>query len=126
MKKIVFGLGIGLLAFSGAAMAQTSAQAPAQATAKTTAKAAAKSPLDGKIKFKEETIDFGTTKLNKPATVEFVFTNISKDPLIIQSAQPSCGCTTPAWTKEPVLPGKQGTIKATYNAASVGQVNKTV
>jgi hypothetical protein len=40
--------------------------------------------------------------------------------------QASCGCTTPAWTKEPVMPGGQGFIKATYNAAAAGAFNKTV
>ena len=27
----------------------------------------------------------------------------------------SCGCTVPDYTKEPILPGKTGTIKVTYN-----------
>ncbi|GAA4320550.1 hypothetical protein GCM10023143_34820 [Compostibacter hankyongensis] len=113
-------LGIGLLAAGSSAMAQT------QQPVASTQTAAAKSPLDGKVKFKEENIDFGTAKLNKPVTVEFTFTNTGKEPLIIQNAQPSCGCTTPDWTKEPVMPGKKGSIKATYNAATLGQVNKTV
>lgn len=85
-----------------------------------------KSPFDGKVKFEKETVDFGTAKLNKPVTVEFKFTNVSDAPVIIENAQPSCGCTTPDWTKAPVLPGKEGIIKATYNSAILGPVNKTV
>ena len=27
----------------------------------------------------------------------------------------SCGCTVPEYTKEPIMPGKKGTIKVTYN-----------
>lgn len=33
----------------------------------------------------------------------------------IHQAVASCGCTVPDYTKEPILPGKTGTIKVTYN-----------
>lgn len=125
MKKMLFGaVAVSLLCF-GTAFAQTK---PADTSSQTIATPAQtkKSPIDGKIKFKEETIDFGTGKLNHPVTVQFEFTNVGTQPVIIQSAQPSCGCTTPSWTKEPVLPGKTGVVKAIYNAANLGQVNKTV
>ncbi|TWI88136.1 DUF1573 domain-containing protein [Chitinophaga japonensis] len=81
---------------------------------------------DAKAKFAKETIDFGKTQLNKPVTVDFEFTNITKEPLLIEAARASCGCTTPKWTKEPILPGKKGTITATYSANGVGQQNKTI
>lgn len=70
--------------------------------------------------------DFGKIKQGVPVTHEFKFTNNTKVPLIITNVQASCGCTTPAWTREPVLPGGEGYIKATYNAAAVGAFNKTV
>ncbi|MDB5260962.1 MAG: hypothetical protein JWQ14_243, partial [Adhaeribacter sp.] len=38
----------------------------------------------------------------------------------------SCGCTTPEWTTTPVLPGKSGFIKASYNAAAMGVFNKSI
>lgn len=123
MKNILFGCcAMALIMISGSAMAQS--EAPAQTTPEK--KEAAPSPFAGKVKFEKETIDFGSTKLNKPVTVQFEFTNVSPKPLIIESAQPSCGCTTPDWTKQPILPGKKGTIKATYNAASLGHQSKTV
>jgi hypothetical protein len=70
--------------------------------------------------------DFGKIKQGIPVTHEFKFTNNGKAPLIIVNAQPSCGCTTPDWTKTPVEPGASGFIKATFNAASAGPFNKTV
>ncbi|WP_298716395.1 DUF1573 domain-containing protein [Chitinophaga sp.] len=82
--------------------------------------------VDAKLKFKKETMDFGKTKLNKPVTVTFEFTNISKEPVLIEAAKPSCGCTTPKWTVEPILPGKAGTITATYNANAAGKPMKTI
>jgi hypothetical protein len=124
MKKLLFCLAAGIFICSGTAFAQTSVKTQPQET--NAKKPAKKSPFDGIVKFKKETVDFGTTKLNDPVTVEFKFTNVSDKPLIIKSAQPSCGCTTPDWTKKPVLPGKQGMVKATYNASALGQTNKTV
>jgi hypothetical protein len=39
----------------------------------------------------------------------------------------SCGCTTPGWTKEPVLPGKSGVITAQYNTLNrPGAFNKNL
>ena len=45
----------------------------------------------------------------------FTFTNIGDAPLVIHQAVASCGCTVPEYTKEPIQPGKKGTIKVTYN-----------
>jgi hypothetical protein len=70
--------------------------------------------------------DFGKIKQGVPATHEFKFTNKGKVPLVITNVQASCGCTTPDWSKEPIPPGQQGFIKATFNAASAGAFNKTV
>lgn len=100
--------------------------AAVSARAQTTASASPKTPFDGVVKFKQDAIDFGTTKYKKPVTVTFEFTNIGQKPLIIQSAQPSCGCTTPDWTRQPVMPGKEGKVTATFNAETLGLVNKTV
>lgn len=70
--------------------------------------------------------DFGKVKQGIPVTHEFKFTNAGKVPLLIINAQPSCGCTTPDWTKVPVPPGGSGFIKATFNAASPGAFDKTI
>ncbi len=68
------------------------------------------------VKFKEKTFDFGTIKEEKGVvTHTFAFKNLGKVPVIIKSVQASCGCTTPIWTKKPVLPQKTGVIKVTYN-----------
>lgn len=90
------------------------------------AQAPSTNPVDAKVKFKQESIDFGKTKLNKPVSVDYEFTNTSKEPVLVETARASCGCTTPTWTKEPILPGKKGKITAGYSANSVGQQNKTI
>lgn len=73
-----------------------------------------------------DTYDFGKVKQNTPPTATFVVTNISKEPLIIEAANPTCGCTISDYTKSPIAPGQTGTIKATYNAATLGAIHKTL
>jgi hypothetical protein len=76
-------------------------------------------------KFNTETFDFGKVKQNVPPTATFIVTNISNEPLIM-TATPTCGCTISDFTKAPIAPGKTGYIKATYNAATLGGIHKTL
>ena len=78
------------------------------------------------LKFDTETINQGNLKVNDPKEVRFVVTNISKDPLIIEQANPTCGCTVGDYTKAPIAPGSTGFVSAKFNAASVGHFNKTM
>ena len=70
--------------------------------------------------------DFGKIKMNNPVTHEFKFTNSGDAPLVISSVQASCGCTVTDYSKDPIAPGSEGYVKATYNAAKVGVFSKTV
>ena len=65
-------------------------------------------------KFTTETINFGKIKQGVPAKGTFTVTNISNEPLLIEQANPTCGCTISDYTKEPIMPGKTGVIMATY------------
>jgi hypothetical protein len=68
------------------------------------------------LQFKEENYDFG--EIHEKAgsvTHQFEFTNLSNRPVKILNVKPSCGCTTPDWTKEPVQPGKTGFIQARFD-----------
>ena len=80
----------------------------------------------GVMKFAKETHDFGKVEQGKPVTHVFEFKNTGTDPVVISDAQASCGCTKPSWTREAILPGKTGTVSATYNAAAAGPFNKSV
>lgn len=82
--------------------------------------------LAPKIKFEKTEYDFGKIPQNKPATYKFRFTNSGNTPLIINSAISNCGCVTPDYTKEPIMPGKKGEITAIYNAANTGSFTKTI
>ena len=78
------------------------------------------------IVFENETIDYGTIEHNSDGARKFVFTNNGNKPLIISSAQGSCGCTVPTTPKEPIAPGAKGEIGVKYATDRVGAFTKTV
>ena len=81
----------------------------------------------GVIKFKTESHDFGKVEEGVQASYTFEFTNTGTAPVVISNAQASCGCTTPDWTKEPVMPGKTGKVMASFNSQGrPGSFSKTV
>ena len=84
----------------------------AQDAAKTAA-----NPNAPKFQFKDkgDTYDFGTISEGPVAEHVFEFKNAGKEPLVIQNATGSCGCTTPEWPKEPILPGKSAKITVHSN-----------
>lgn len=126
--------------FIGAASAQDKKQEPAKPVqaapapamnvtpqAPVTPSAAPANPNAPDFKFNEEEFNFGTIKQGETVTHEFTFVNTGKDPLIISSAQGSCGCTVPTWPKDPIAKGASSTIKVTFNSAGkMGMQDKTV
>ncbi len=86
----------------------------------------AQTKADDIAKINVETYDLGKVKQNVPATATFIVTNIGKQDLLIDQANPTCGCTISDYTKAPIAPGKTGVIHATYNAANLGHIDKTL
>lgn len=78
------------------------------------------------IKFKEMSFDFGKIKQGVPVTHNFEFVNVSDAPVIIESATPSCGCTTPVKPEGAIAKGKIDKIIAGFNAAVAGPFNKSI
>ncbi len=84
-------------------------------------------PNAAEMAFEFETYDFGEINEGDDASVDFVFKNTGMEKLIITDVKASCGCTTPFWSKEPVLPGEQGRITASYNTnGRPGGFNKAI
>lgn len=78
------------------------------------------------VKFKELSHDFGKIKQGAPVTHDFVFSNISDAPVVIESATPSCGCTTPVKPEGAIGKGQTNKVTAGFNAASAGPFNKSI
>lgn len=96
MKNTVFLFLFTLMGVAGMAQTNTDAQAT--------------------LTFTNTEHDFGKIKEGTMANYEFTFTNTGKAPLVLSNVQPSCGCTTPEWSKEPIMPGAKGVIKASFNS----------
>ena len=83
-------------------------------------------PAPELMQFRELSFDFGRIPQGRPVTHEFQITNISKEPLVLENVQASCGCTTPEWSREPIGAGKTSVIKVGYNAAAEGYFEKPI
>ncbi len=81
----------------------------------------------GEIKMEKESHNFGVINEGVQAKYDFVFTNTGNQPVVIQSVNASCGCTTPFYTKEPIMPNKKGIISASFDSnGRPGVFNKSV
>lgn len=80
------------------------------------------------VEIAEKTYDFGTIK-EEDGRVSHVFTlkNVNDGPITIKNVRASCGCTTPAWSREPIAPEAEAQITVTYNASGrPGAFHKSV
>ncbi len=123
MRKFILSLSV-LLLSAGVTMAQHKKHkgndadqkaTPAAAATPTTSATPATTLKADDMAFKDAIHDFGTVSEGPDATCEFTFKNNGKEPIVIQKAQPSCGCTVPSFSSEPVPPGATGTINVAYH-----------
>jgi len=99
---------------------------PETQTVKPVAEAKPAGPLPV-IQFATVEHDFGT--INEGQVVEYTYTfkNTGEAPMIIQDAKPSCGCTVPNWTKDPIPVGGSGYVKAKFDSnGKPGIQNKVI
>lgn len=74
-------------------------------------------PSDGgaRITFETKTVDLGVFKADEEQECVFVFRNDGDEPLALSQVFTDCGCTVPSYSRDPVLPGEQGTINIRFN-----------
>jgi hypothetical protein len=120
MKKMMFMLLMPAVFIFSQANAQNQ---PVQTAAKTEVKAKVNGPV---ARWDMTESQMGDIPQGIPRVGQFNLTNDGNEPLIIATAQASCGCTNLNYSKEPLMPGKTTTISATYNAAAKGPFNKTI
>lgn len=71
--------------------------------------------------------DFGTIKAGDKVEHVYKVTNKGTADLVISEVKPSCGCTVPDFTKEPIKPGAAGDIKVIFDSTGKsGNQEKTV
>lgn len=107
----------------GGATATTTTATPATTTA---AEEKPEGPLPV-MQFENMDHDFGTIVEGQKVSYTYKIKNTGQAPLIIQSAQPSCGCTVPKWSQEPIPVGGSGMVTAEFDSnGKPGINNKTI
>ncbi|MBR4535635.1 MAG: DUF1573 domain-containing protein [Bacteroidales bacterium] len=79
-----------------------------------------------KIQFEEKTINLDTLYKGDKGIGYFYFLNTGNTPLILHDVLSSCGCTTPYWSKKPIMPQKKDKITISYNTDKIGPFQKTI
>ena len=78
------------------------------------------------ISFDKTVFDYGKIETGSDGHRYFTVKNTGDKPLILTEVKPACGCTTPEWSKDPILPGKSAQIKVGYNTNSAGAFSKII
>lgn len=68
------------------------------------------------LQFDKVEHDFGTIKQGDQVECVFKVTNTGNEPLIIEDAKGSCGCTVPDYPKDPIAKGETRDIKVKFNS----------
>jgi len=73
------------------------------------------------IEFKDLIFNFDTVALGSKVEHTFVFKNIGKTSLLINSVKAGCGCTVlKGWPKTPIKPGDSGEIPVVLTTSRAG------
>ncbi|AQX08266.1 MULTISPECIES: DUF1573 domain-containing protein [Elizabethkingia] len=78
------------------------------------------------IAFDKTTLEYGDIAQNSNGERFFTITNTGDKPLILTNVKASCGCTTPQWSKDPILPGKSAKLKVGYDTKFTGTFKKLI
>lgn len=129
MKKIAI-LSVSALLLVGLAAFQPPKKVKKATKAKSETPAAEKVTLSDKaydVKFDRTFHDFGKATEGDQVETVFNLTNVGKEPVLIQRIDVQCGCTTPSYSKEPIMPGATSKITVGFNTrGKVGSNSKTV
>lgn len=109
MKKLTFILALVLI--SGIALCQNEPDKTSKPTS---------------IVFKSTVYDFGTLEYMEEATGEFIFKNVTKEPIKLTNVRASCGCTGTDWPREEIKRKKKASISVSYDTKRVGKFHKNV
>ena len=81
------------------------------------------------VQWIDSIVKFGTINKGDKIDIKFRCKNTGDKPLILTNARPTCGCTVSDYTKQPIAPGAEGLITATFDSKKVGtsgDVRKTI
>lgn len=79
-----------------------------------------------KVAIDKTSISLGRFDWQKEQKVTFTLKNTGNKPLVIQDVNTSCGCTSVAYSKEPVQPSGELKLEVIYKAEHSEHFNKTI
>jgi hypothetical protein len=86
-----------------------------------------KNLLPTTVEIIDSAFDFGKVKEGEIVEYNYRFKNSGKNPLIIEDAMASCGCTVPEKPDHPIQPGEMDFIKVKFNSDKrPGEAHKTI
>ncbi|MDR0794224.1 MAG: DUF1573 domain-containing protein [Chitinophagaceae bacterium] len=79
------------------------------------------------IQWADTAKDFGSVVKGAKPKIIYTCTNTGNKPLFIAYVRPSCGCTVADYTKDAIMPGKEGTITAEFDSNhGTGEIHKSI
>jgi hypothetical protein len=79
------------------------------------------------IQWLDSARDMGQINEGQVVDLSYRFKNTGTKPLVIKNVTVSCGCTVAEKPDQPIAPGKEGVIKATFNSSGKpGHNQKTI
>lgn len=133
MRKLIVGI-LGAFVVACAPVAKeeqgksqsSSSQAQVEPSSQAVPVAQAAEPT-AKIEFDKMEHDFGKIREGEKVQYRFKVKNPGAVPLRLTDVKPSCGCTAPNWTKEPIPPGGEGFVEVIFDSQGrSGEQMKTV
>lgn len=79
-----------------------------------------------KLDIDHTSVSLGSFDWKEEQKTAFVIKNTGDKLLVIEGVSTSCGCTTVAYSKEPVQPGKEIVLEVSYKAEHPEHFNKTI
>lgn len=81
----------------------------------------------GALRFETTEHDFGEITEGEEPSVTFTFTNTGDRAVRLLEVRPSCGCTTPLYSRGDIAPGETGVVEVAYaSAGRPGPFRKSV
>lgn len=136
MKKLSI-LAIAAMMFAGILACEKKGEGAGTGT-DTTATAGAQASTDGgttmaepvsnlpltTAEFIEDNHNFGEIPEGDKVSHTFKFKNTGANPLKVENVKPSCGCTTPDWSREDIAPGAEGFVTVEFDSKGKTGVQK--
>lgn len=78
------------------------------------------------LEFENTIKDLGNLSLGSEKSIEFIFKNVGKKPVILTKVETSCGCIVASYPHFPIKPGYRDKIKIHFKGISSGTKYKTI